>query len=78
MNHIVAAILIAERQDDLIREAEERRRAHLVRGARRSPWSAFTSRLAALRGAPAARPRGARPAPASSSSTSTGTRAAAA
>ena len=78
MNHIVAAILIAERQDDLIREAAEHRRAHLVRGARRSRWSAFTSRLAALRGAPVARPRGAPSAPASSASTSTGTRAAAA
>ena len=76
MNHILAAILITDHHGDLIREAEEDRRANLVRGARRSPWMAFMAKLAAIRGDSAGTPRQGRPA--AGTSTSTGTHPAAA
>ena len=49
MNHVVSAMLVAEHLGDLLREAENDRRANLVRGARRSAWDAFSDRLAGLR-----------------------------
>jgi hypothetical protein len=76
MNHIVAAILITDHHRDLIREADESRRANLVRGTRRSRWSAFTAKLAAIRGGAAGSTR--RERPAAGTSTTTGTRPAAA
>ena len=44
--HQSAAILATEHLNDLLREADAERQANLVRGARRSPWSAFSGRLA--------------------------------
>jgi hypothetical protein len=70
--HAVATLLVAEHLQDLLREAERERQHALIRGARRSAWSATSSgRLAGLlrrltgsgrRGSNAARPNGARPA----------------
>jgi hypothetical protein len=73
VNHIVAAILITEHHSDLLREASEARRANLLQGARRSPWSAFSAKLAGLLGPSTGTARRERPA-----STSTGTHPAAA
>ena len=69
--HAVATLLVAQHLQDLLREAEEERRRALVRGTRRSAWSAFSGRLAGplrrltgsvRRGPNAARPAGSRPA----------------
>lgn len=66
-----SALLAAEHQKDLLREAEAERRAALVRGARRSAWTLFLRRVAGrirrlagswLRGARSTRPTGPRPA----------------
>ena len=46
--HFVTAALAAQHLDDLLREAEAERRSRLVRGARRSAWSAFSGRLTGL------------------------------
>ena len=46
--HAVAALLVAQHLDDLLREAEAERRAALVDGARRSAWSLFLGRVAGL------------------------------
>jgi hypothetical protein len=46
--HFLAALLVTEHLNDLLREAEAERQSALVRGARRSAWSAFTDRLAGL------------------------------
>jgi len=71
--HYLAAAMAAQHLTDLLREAELERRASLVRGARRSPWSAFSGRLAAVLHRPAG------PTPSDARSTpSTGTRPAAA
>ena len=43
--HVVAAMLAAQHLNDLLREAETERRNALVRGARRSAWSAFRVRV---------------------------------
>ena len=43
-----ADLLAADHQAELLREADAARRASLVRGARRSAWSLFLSRLAGL------------------------------
>jgi len=67
----LVAMLAAEHLNDLLREAEAERRSALVRGARRSGWSAFTARIAGLlrrlvdlgrRGLGSGRPAGPRPA----------------
>jgi len=67
--HAVATLLVAQHLQDLLREAEDERRRTLVRGARRSAWSAFSGRLAGFlrrlagsvrRGSNAARPAGSR------------------
>ena len=69
--HAFATLLVAQHLQDLLREAEDERRLALVRGTRRSAWSAFSERLAGLlrrlagvgrRGSTAARPSGPRPA----------------
>jgi hypothetical protein len=69
--HAVAALLVTQHLQDLLREAEDERRRTLVRGARRSAWVSFSGRLAGLlhrltgsgrRGSNAARPAGSRPA----------------
>lgn len=68
--HAFATLLVAQHLQDLLREAEAERRRTLVRGARRSAWSAFSGRLAGLlrrlarqgRGSSATRPSDPRPA----------------
>jgi hypothetical protein len=44
----ITALLVEQHHDDLLREAEEGRRAALVRGVRQAPWSAFSARLGHL------------------------------
>ena len=44
--HQSAVILATEHLNDLLREANAERQAALVRGVRRSLWSAFSGRLA--------------------------------
>jgi len=61
VNHILAAMLVADHLNDLLREANDERRSALVNGARRSPWSAFAGRLAGLVGRPARATRRATP-----------------
>lgn len=46
--HYLAALLVTEHLNDLLREAEAERRSALVRGARRFAWSAFIERPAGL------------------------------
>ena len=69
--HQSAVILATEHLNDLLREANAERQAALVRGVRRSPWSAFSGRLAGFvrrsfgsadRGTSVTRPAGTHPA----------------
>ena len=66
----IAAMLVTQHLNDLLREAEEERRNALVRGARRSGWSAALGRIAGLprRVAGAGRRSAPRPAGANSAS----------